>query len=282
MTALTIRPMNLGELQLHISWAQQEGWNPDLNDAIAFHAQDPEGFFLGVVNGEPVGMISGVRYGSDFGFMGLYIVRAAHRGKGYGMQFWQAALDHLQGRVLGLDGVLARQGDYALSGFKLAWRNQRFEGYSPAKPMVLQPDIHPLSEWGLEQVLSFDDHHFGYPRHDFLRSWLSQPGVVAMGHGTAGRLDAIGVARPCAQGYKIGPFFASGHVVARSLLLSLLSQLPPSSAFQVDIPTQHLQARALLEGLGMRPVFETARMYLGMPREFPLDQVYGITSFELG
>jgi hypothetical protein len=76
--------------------------------------------------------------------------------------------------------------------------------------------------------------------------------------------------------------FASGHVVARSVLLSLLSQLPPASAFQVDIPAQHLQARALLEGLGMRPVFETARMYLGEPQEFPLDQVYGITSFELG
>ena len=125
MTALTIRPMSLDELQTHMSWAALEGWNPGLNDAIAFHAQDPDGFLLGEVNGEPVGMISGVRYGSDFGFMGLYIVRPGFRGNGYGMQLWQAALDHLQGRVLGLDGVLARQGDYARSGQRRFARGTR-------------------------------------------------------------------------------------------------------------------------------------------------------------
>ena len=32
----------------------------------------------------------------------------------------------------------------------------------------------------------------------------------------------------------------------------------------------------------MHPVFETGRMYLSGPPDFPLQEVYGITTFELG
>jgi hypothetical protein len=33
---------------------------------------------------------------------------------------------------------------------------------------------------------------------------------------------------------------------------------------------------------GLAPVFETARMYCGPAPSLPLDQIYGITTFELG
>ncbi len=41
-------------------------------------------------------------------------------------------------------------------------------------------------------------------------------------------------------------------------------------------------AVALAEGLGMRVVFETARMYAGPAPQIDLARVYGITTFELG
>jgi GNAT superfamily N-acetyltransferase len=282
MSSFAIRPMPWAELQSHLFWARQEGWNPGLHDATPFHAQDPRGFFLGEIDGEPIGMVAGVRYGTELGFVGLYIVRPPWRRQGYGIQLWQAALSHLQGRVIGLDGVLDRQADYVRSGFELAWRNQRFEGHTPGVALTIQPDIHPLNEWDWEQVLALDARCFGALRSHFLQSWLSQPGVVAMGHGTSGQLDAFGMARPCGMGYKIGPLFAPGPLVARAVVLSLLSQLPRSSVFQVDIPAHQLKARALFEGMGMRPVFETARMYRGTPPRIPLEQVFGITSLELG
>lgn len=282
MSSFTIRPMRLEELQTHMSWAALEGWNPGYHDAVAFHAQDPQGFFLGELDGEPIGMVAGVRYGEEFGFIGLYIVREPWRGRGFGMQLWQAAMAHLQGRTVGLDGVIHRQADYARNGFQLAWRNQRFQGDTPRATLSMQPEIHPLNEWEWEQVLAFDAKHFGTLRAHFLQAWLSQPGVMALGHGTAGQVDAFVVARPCGMGHKIGPLFAPSPMIARALLWSIMSQLPRSSVFQVDIPAQHLQARALLEGMGMRPVFETLRMYRGRPPAMPLDKIYGITSFELG
>jgi hypothetical protein len=41
-------------------------------------------------------------------------------------------------------------------------------------------------------------------------------------------------------------------------------------------------ARALFERYGLKPVFETARMYRGPVPVLPLDRIYGITTFELG
>ena len=41
-------------------------------------------------------------------------------------------------------------------------------------------------------------------------------------------------------------------------------------------------AIALAEALGLKPVFETARMYTGAIAPLRLDRIFGITSFELG
>jgi predicted GNAT family N-acyltransferase len=38
--------------------------------------------------------------------LGFYIVKKDYRGQGDGIQIWKAALNHLSGRNIGLDGVL--------------------------------------------------------------------------------------------------------------------------------------------------------------------------------
>jgi len=38
----------------------------------------------------------------------------------------------------------------------------------------------------------------------------------------------------------------------------------------------------LAQGLGLAPVFETARMYTGRIRPLQLERVFGVTTFELG
>jgi len=53
-TDYTIRSMSPDEVGLVLDWAADEGWNPGLNDADCFYAADPEGFLVGVLDGEPV------------------------------------------------------------------------------------------------------------------------------------------------------------------------------------------------------------------------------------
>jgi hypothetical protein len=116
----TIRPLRRDEAALPLEWAAAEGWNPGLHDADCFYEADHDGFLVGLVDDEPVATLSVVRYGTTFGFLGLYIVRAPFRGRGYGLRIWKAGMAHLAGRNVGLDGVVAQQYNYRQSGFLVA------------------------------------------------------------------------------------------------------------------------------------------------------------------
>lgn len=278
-TPYTIRPMLREEVDLAIEWAAREGWNPGLADADAFHAADPAGFMVGLLDGEPVATLSAVRYGSDFGFMGFYIVEPSHRGRGYGLQLWNAGLTHLAGRNIGLDGVLAQQGNYQKSGFKLAYRNIRFEGRAAGRndPM---PGLTEVSELPFDLLEAYDRRCFPSSRAVFLQHWLRQPGARSLGILEGGQLKGYGMIRPCRTGYKIGPLLADDPELASALFGALTSEL--DAAIFLDVPEVNPAAVVLAERSGMTAVFETARMYTGEAPRIPLDHVFGVTSFELG
>ena len=78
-----IRLTNREELDTVIDWAAKEGWNPGLYDADIFFKTDLKGFFVGLLGDELISSISAVAYDKGFGFLGFYIVKPEHRGKGY-------------------------------------------------------------------------------------------------------------------------------------------------------------------------------------------------------
>src|SRR5258705_3209475 len=149
MNELSIRPMRPDEISLAVNWAAAEGWNPGFADAACFAAADPEGFFIGELDGAPAATVSCVNYSASFGFLGFYIVREDLRGHGYGLRMWSAAIAHAGPRVIGLDGVVAQQQNYRRSGFELAYANVRYGGtvaaaYSPQAGVVGRKEV-PLA-----------------------------------------------------------------------------------------------------------------------------------------
>jgi len=195
MTDLVIRTMLRTELDLGIDWAAAEGWNPGLHDADAFHAADPQGYFVGLLDDEPIGMIAAVRYGEGFGFIGFYIVRPAWRGRGHGLALWQAGMQSLSGRLVGLDGVVAQQANYQRSGFELAYNNIRHQGTAMAAGSP-DPQIVPISQIPFEQVVRYDAALFPDDRRSFLKAWLSLPGSIGLALMQGERLAGFGAIRP--------------------------------------------------------------------------------------
>ena len=123
MSEYKIRRMSYDEMKTAVDWAADEGWNPGLNDAGCFYNTDAKGWWGGFLDGKLIATISAVDYGNKFAFVGFYIVHPDYRGKGFGFKLWQEALESIESRNIGLDGVVSEQENYKKSGFKLAYRN---------------------------------------------------------------------------------------------------------------------------------------------------------------
>lgn len=276
-----IRTMTRNEINIAIEWAALEGWNPGLYDTDCFYAADPNGFLIGLLNNEPVAVISVIKYGQSFGFLGFYIVKPEYRGRGYGIKIWNAGLEYLKNRNIGLDGVIAQQKNYKKSGFKLAYRNIRFEGVSGGQLNTLS-NIVELSTIPFKEIELYDEEFFPAGRREFLRCWLNQPESNAFGVLQYERLKGYGMIRTCRSGYKIGPLFADAPQIADQIFNALKASVNTGLPLFIDTPEVNIDAVNLAKTHNMKSVFETARMYTDYNPEIPSSRLFGVTTFELG
>ncbi len=276
-----MRNLREGEMQQIVDMAAAEGWNPGLSDSTAFFRADQNGFFVGLLDSVPVAFISAVNYNDEYSFVGLYIVRPEFRGKGYGYALWQYALEKLGTVTCGLDGVPAQIENYRKSGFVYAFRQMRLA--APAIHHIpASGTIYPVDAENLERIHSYDTVVFGTDRRSFIADWLTMPNAKAFYSEKDGHIDGYAAVRKCREGYKIGPLFADNAATAEQLFLACHQVAAPGETVYIDIPEFHEAAREIAGRYQLQLVFETARMYKNGTPVFPLEKVYGITSFELG
>lgn len=282
MQNIVIRNMSRCELDSVMAWAAAEGWNPGLNDAECFYETDPSGFFIALDGrGEIIGAISAVAYGVEFGFIGLYIVRPEYRGRTVGLLLGQRAMEYLGTRNIGLDGVEKKVKNYETRGFKLAYRNIRYEGIRSFQPGQLHPAVS-LFNRKMDELIAFDRLFFPASRDKFLEKWINAPNAKVLCFYEKDKIRAYGVIRKCVEGFKIGPLFAERYECAAALFNALLAHTPENCKFYLDIPEINENALKLAAEYKMKSVFGTARMYSRNAPLLPLEKIYGITSFELG
>lgn len=275
-----IRVLDMDGIRTAAEWARREGWNPGLSDAEAFAAADPQGFLGLYADNDLAATISLVTYGHAFGFLGFYICRPDLRGKGLGLALWNAALERKPARTIGLDGVTAQQDNYRKSGFVLAHENIRHGGLKPSGYAQLAPSLVALSAADAKEVDRFEKQHRLFPaaRSRFLAEWLRHDALALR---RDGEIVGYGVIRQCHEGWKVGPLFAQNVADAETILRGLLTRMPEGTFF-LDTPGTNRAAVDLALSLGLKPMFETARMYKGPAPDLDTAKVFGITSFELG
>jgi hypothetical protein len=170
-------------------WSAELGWNPGKSDWQTFYPADPSGFLFGRLDGEPVASISAVRYGDDYAFVGHYIAQPSVCGQGHGIRTWNAGLDLLAGRNIGLDGVVEQQDNYRKSGFRRIWNNVRYEGVPAgadgAPSDVVLIDARTIS---FTELAKYDRRVFPAARDAFLSAWISPSDRTALVAVRDGRL----------------------------------------------------------------------------------------------
>lgn len=277
MTAPLCRTARGNEIALMLDWAAAEGWNPGLEDAAAFVAADPEGFFVAEVAGEVVAAISVVHHGADHAFLGLYLCRPDHRGRGIGYALWQHALDHAGDRSVGLDGVAAQQENYARSGFIRTGATTRYEGRLTGTPSDL---VRPMTAADAAAVAELDRQANGYARPAFLTAWTAPQPTRRSWVLEETALHGVVTARRCRDGVKIGPVIAPDADAALVLIRAALAQMPEEPVI-IDLPEASHDLSDALTALGFEATFATARMWRGpAPQAGPTLQA--IATMELG
>lgn len=285
----TIRGMTQSELRTLVDWAGREGWNPGRNDADLFWELDPDGFLALEVDGRLAGGGAIIRYDERFGFMGLFLVDPAHRGRKLGTELWYARRDRLLARMqpgatIGLDAVDAMIPFYECGGFHAFHRHRRFEVPVTAEgppPLQADAEVVDVSHVPWPQLAELDRQGFPADRSRFLKAWVRQSGATSLGYVEGGRLRGYGTLRPCRTGWKIGPLLAEDRDVAEALLRQFRRRIG-DDPLTVDMPDNNPGAVSLARDLGMREVFGCVRMYHGPAPEIRDSQVFGVATLEVG
>ncbi|MBN1432659.1 MAG: GNAT family N-acetyltransferase [Methanomicrobiaceae archaeon] len=280
MEELIIRKAKPAEVAIFIDRAGKEGWNPGIHDGEAFYAADPDGWFVATAGEEIAGTLVLTNYDDSFSFGGFFIIKEEFRHRGAGWKLWSTAIKHVGDRNLGGDGVYEMQDKYTKNaGFKFAYRNIRWEGTAAGK---LQEELIEVKDLAFRDILDYDSLHFPSRREDFLEKWLNMPDSTALAYtGAEGRVSGYGVIRKCLSGHKIGPLFAETTEIAEILLDGLTSTIE-NETFYLDTPELNLEAVKIARQRHMNEVFGTARIYTGNAPKLPLENIFGVTSFELG
>jgi hypothetical protein len=305
-----ISSMTREEAEVLLGWAAAEGWNPGLADLEVAWSFDPQGFIAlrHAAEGKAPELVGGgaiLSYGGQCGFMGLFIMRADHRGQGLGRVLWHERLRRLQARLqpgafIAMDGVLNMAPFYAAGGFVRHYEDLRFQGLANAEALAVPSGVAtvPLVSVPFAEVDAYDRGVFGCQRTGFLRRWLAvngghgvavlkaeatsvEEGDASATCGTRSHLRGYAFLRPCLNGYKFGPVFADDAATARALLRDLMARVPGQTV-ALDVPEPNAAAMAIVRELGWANPFNCAKMFLGPPLADTTSRVFGVTSFEFG
>jgi hypothetical protein len=276
---ITIREMELPEIEIAIQLAARQGWNPGLSDGMAFFKADPEGFLLAEEGDEFAGCVSAVSYSPDYGFIGFYIVKEGFRGTSAGVKLALAALKRLKGKNIALDGVTGKVEKYKNLGFRQSHKNRRYESIGGSYPG--NENIVKYNSVFFEELLKYDRQCFPAIRANFLENWFAMPDSRTLLWMENEKIYGYGTIRKCREGYKIGPLFADNPKIATSLYKALSSEALDELVY-IDIPDNNPEALMLAKEFDMKEIFTTVRMYSGDFPDISHDKIFGITSPELG
>jgi hypothetical protein len=196
-------------------------------------------------------------------------------------QLYWYAMQHAGTRLVGGDGVVAMVDKYQKSGgLFLHYNNARYEGVGGG---AMPEGLTPIRDVDFDTLADYDAEHFPARRERFLRCWIGQKGHYGLAQlDRDGRIAGYGVRRICHKGHKTGPLFARDRATAERILDGLVAGIP-GEQFYLDIPVPNAAAVALVQDRKMTPVFYTARLYSTRdPVPLPLDEIFGVTTFELG
>ena len=198
-------------------WVEKENWDPgyDGNDIkLAYFPSDPKSFFFGTLpqqQDQIVSSICAIQHDDNTGYIAFYVVEPSHRKKGYGIQIFNHALDHLkESPWIGLDAVEAQMETYKKSGFVVQSQSTRYIGGIGNSKSVNKTTttsgalVVDLTSVSVDDLIHQDHRYTGMHRPTFIENWVRYHVKHAYGFAlvnpTTMQVEGFGCMRRCASG----------------------------------------------------------------------------------
>ena len=272
----SLRPEDLDFRILFFKSERQAYMRHHLENLISYN---PEGCFLAVEGGKPVGMVTTTKYGG-YGWIGWLFVLPYKRGRGTGSALTKRAIDHLQGIMVGtirLEAVDEAVPLYKRLGF--VEEHQTLHYLGKAVGAMEGSKVEDLGVEHIDALSRFDAKGFGADRRQILRRLAE--GDQEKGLGVLGENGPLGYLFYRLVGDKIGigPMVVETgkEGVARDLLLAVQQRYQDNDLY-LRIPAPNKAGIKALKGLGLQFIgYKTTRMRLGSPGyEGTLSSIYSL------
>ena len=257
-----IRQMTAADIACGLRLCAQSGWNQLEADWRRQLDLEPDGCFVAINGGRPVGTACCCVFG-DVAWINMVLVEQTKRGCGFGTALMRHVVGYLDDRGVAsirLDATPLGQPIYEKLGFTPEFTLARFGGEFPSRFDVV-PGVEPVPPDEMPNVWALDQEVTGTNRETLLRYLHEKEPEWTRHYVKEGRFEGFSFCRPGRKAWQVGPIIGSRSAGLR-LLLDLARRFASSPVY-MDVPTDHQVAVDLATAMGLSEQRRLLRMGRG-------------------
>jgi predicted N-acetyltransferase YhbS len=259
-----IRRLGRDDLDFVDRQKRREGWACSRKQFEVYLEHDPDGCYVAVAGGQPVGMVTTTSFGRS-GWIGNLIVEPDLRGRGIGRALMERALEYLQGEgttTVRLEGDPPGIPLYRKLGFVDEFESCRLTR-SPSEPASPLDDAatETMTPRDLDEVAALDSEIVGPNRRRFLELKLAAA-ELALVRRRDRRIVASLLASPTDRGLRISPCVAREAADARSLIATAVAAAAGRPVL-IGLPARNTEGLEMLARMGFERGASSRRMRRG-------------------
>jgi GNAT superfamily N-acetyltransferase len=261
--AIEFRGMRHADIKAGLRLCRLSHWDQVARDWERFLAAGPSGATAAVRGGRVIGTSATIRYGADFGWVGMVLVDPAAQGEGLGTSLLTHAIESLHDvPVIRLDATPAGHYLYLKRGFVDECGLRRMEAATIAVRGEPHPAIGAMMPGDLPEVTAMDLVAFGAPRAELLEWMYAGAPEYAVVARRGGRVAGYVFGRHGFEFEHLGPIVAVDAQLAEGMTAACLSRRG-GRPFIIDATCHAAQWMQFLEQAGFREQRPFIRMYRG-------------------
>jgi GNAT superfamily N-acetyltransferase len=261
---IEFRPMRRADIGIGLELCRLAGWDQVQRDWEWFVSPQNASASMALSRGgDVVGTVATVRYGTQFGWIGMLLVHPDAQGRGVGAVLLGHATAELSDvGSIRLDATPAGHFLYRKHGFVDESPLKRMEAVPHSVQHSTDTETEPLTRAALTEVCALDREVFGAPRADLLEWMLDGAPEYGWMLRRDGRVRGYLLGRHGHAFEHLGPIVADDVLVAVELTRICLAR-HPGRRFVIDSASEAAEWRQFLDEAGFREQRPYIRMFRG-------------------